>query len=43
MSDDISGIIFNDGETYERYMGVWSAKWVHNLSTGLSSQTHWIF
>ena len=26
MSDDISGIIFNDGETYERYMGVWSRK-----------------
>ena len=26
MSDEISGIIFNDGETYERYMGVWSRK-----------------
>ena len=26
MSDNISGIIFNDGETYERYMGVWSRK-----------------
>ena len=26
MSENISGIIFNDGETYERYMGVWSRK-----------------
>ncbi len=26
MSDDISGIIFDDGDTYERYMGVWSRK-----------------
>ena len=26
MSDNISEIIFDDGESYERFMGVWSRK-----------------
>ena len=26
MSDDSPGIVFDDGDTYEKYMGVWSRK-----------------
>ena len=40
MTDNIPEIIFDDGESYERFMGVWSRKVGANLLIGLSFLNH---